>query len=107
MLTKYILPALAACGVLFAVMFVRAGNKPIPASQPVAEPAQAPFAAYVAGAGLVEASTENIAVSTPVPGLVTAVFVKVGATVKAGEPLFKLDDRNLQAELSVRQSALK
>jgi multidrug efflux pump subunit AcrA (membrane-fusion protein) len=91
---------------LFAVMFVRAGSKPIPASQPVAEPAMAPYAAYVAGAGLVEASTENIALSTPVPGLVTQVFVKVGATVKAGDPLFKLDDRNLEAELLVRQSAL-
>jgi multidrug resistance efflux pump len=107
MLTKYLLPALAVCGALFAVMFVRAGNNPVPASQPVAEPAMAPFAAYVAGAGLVEASTENIAVGTPLPGLVTEVLVKVGQPVKTGEPLFKLDDRDLRAELIVRQSALK
>jgi multidrug efflux pump subunit AcrA (membrane-fusion protein) len=41
-----------------------------------------------------------------VPGLVTQVLVKVGATVKQGDPLFKLDDRDLQAELIVRQSSL-
>jgi multidrug resistance efflux pump len=106
MTTKYILPVLAACGVLFAVMFVRAGNKPVPPAEPVAEPAMAPYEAYVAGAGLVEASTENIAISTPVPGLVTQVLAKVGAQVKQGDPLFKLDDRDLQAELIVRRSAL-
>ena len=107
MLTKYVLPTLAVCGALFAVMFVRAGNKPVPASQPVAEPAMAPFAAYVAGAGLVEASSENITIGTPLPGLVTEVLVKVGADVKAGQPLFKLDDRDLRAEMMVRESALK
>jgi multidrug resistance efflux pump len=106
MTTKYILPVLAVSGVLFAVMFVRAGNKPVPPAEPVAEPAMAPYDAYVAGAGLVEASTENIAISTPVPGLVTQVLAKVGAQVKQGDPLFKLDDRDLQAELIVRQSAL-
>jgi hypothetical protein len=68
MTTKYILPIVAACGVLFAVMFVRAGNKPIPAAQPVAEPAMAPYDAYVAGAGLVEASTENIGSARRCPG---------------------------------------
>jgi len=94
------------CGALFAVMFVRAGNKPVPASQPVAEPAMAPFAAYVAGAGLVEASSENIAIGTPLPGLVTEVMVKVGADVKSGQPLFKLDDRDLRAEMIVSQAAL-
>src|SRR5688500_4032617 len=107
MLTKYLLPTLAVCGALFAVMFVRAGNKPVPASQPVAEPAMAPFQAYVAGAGLVEASSENIAVGTPLPGLVTEVMVKVGADVKVGQPLFKLDDRDLRAEMIVSQAALK
>jgi multidrug efflux pump subunit AcrA (membrane-fusion protein) len=106
MFTRYILPILAIAGVVWAVLFVRAGSKPIPASQPVAEPAHAPFESYIAGAGLVEASTENIAVGTIVPGVVTDLFVKVGDTVKAGDPLFKVDDRDLQAELIVRKSGL-
>lgn len=106
MFTKYILPLVAVAGVVFAVMFVRAGNKPVPASQPVAQPAQAPFAAYIAGAGIVEAASENIAVGAVVPGIVQQIFVQVGSDVKRGDPLFKIDERELAAELLVRKSAL-
>lgn len=99
MITKYVLPIVAVAGLIFAILFVRAGNKPVPASQPVAQPAAAPFAAYIAGAGIVEARSENIAVGATVAGTVQQVFVKVGDHVKAGEPLFKTDDRDLQAQL--------
>src|SRR5262249_46218691 len=49
---------------------------------------------------------ENIAISTPVSGLVVAVLVNAGDRVTAGQPLFSLDDRDLQAELGVRRGAL-
>ena len=106
MFRKFLLPALAIAGVVFAILTVRAGNKPVPVSKPVAEPALAPFPSYVAGSGLIEAATENIAVGTPVAGVVTLVNAKVGDTVKAGTPLFQIDDRELRAELAVRQAAL-
>src|SRR5688572_31574075 len=107
MICKYLLPAVAIIGVLFAVYQVVTGSKPTPASPPVAQPAESPYDSYVAGAGLIEASTENIAIGTPVAGVVMDVHVKVGQDVKAGEPLFKIDDRNLQAELAVQQAALR
>jgi RND family efflux transporter MFP subunit len=107
MFTKYLLPALAVAGVIFAVVFVRAGSKPVPASQPVAQPAQAPFNSYIAGAGIVEAATENIAVGTLVAGVVSEMSVKVGNDVTRGQALFKVDDRDLQAELLVRQAQLQ
>jgi multidrug efflux pump subunit AcrA (membrane-fusion protein) len=106
MFRKFLLPALAIAGVVFAILTVRAGNKPVPVSKPVAEPALAPFRSYVAGSGLIEASTENIAVGTHVAGVVTEVPGKVGETVKAGAPLFQIDDRDLKAELAVREAAL-
>jgi len=106
MFTKYLLPAVAVAGILFAIVFVRAGNRPVPASQPVAPPAAAPFAAYIAGAGIVEARSENIAVGAPVAGVVTKVYVKVGDQVKAGQELFKIDDRDLLAERLVRRAAV-
>ena len=56
--------------------------------------------------GLVEASTENISVGTPLAGVVSRVFVTAGPAVKAGDPLFELDARHLRAELAVRQQAL-
>ena len=107
MITRYGLPLLAIAGVIFAVVFVRAGNKPVPASQPVAQPAQAPFDSYIAGAGIVEASTENISVGTVVPGIVRELYVKIGDKVKAGSPLFKIDDRDLQADLLTKKAAVE
>lgn len=106
MIRKFVLPLMAVLGVVFAIFTVRAGNKPVPVSQPVAEPARSPFATYVAGSGLIEAATENIAVGTNVPGVVTQVFVKVGDRVKAGDRLFQIDDRDLRAEVGVREAAL-
>ena len=106
MIRKIVLPALAVLGVVFAIYTVRAGNKPVPVSQPVAEPARSPFPTYVAGSGLIEAATENIAVGTTVPGVVTDVLVKVGDKVKLGDALFRIDDRELKAQLAVREAAL-
>jgi HlyD family secretion protein len=60
----------------------------------------------VGAIGLVEARSENIAISLPLPGLVTRVDVKAGDRVRKGARLFSLDARDLEAELAVRQSAL-
>jgi len=106
MIRKYLLPLLAVAGFVFAVRTVMSQAQPVIAAPPVAPAAQSGFSHFVAGAGIVEASTENIAVGTPVPGLVTEVFVKVGSDVAVGDPLFKLDDRSLLAELAVQEAAL-
>jgi HlyD family secretion protein len=107
MIRRYFLPLLAVVGVAFALWTVVTGSRPVPAALPVAPPAQAPFASYVAGSGIIEASTQNIAVGTHVSGVVTEILVKVGDSVKVGDPLFKLDDRALQAELAQRRAALR
>jgi HlyD family secretion protein len=104
MFRKIMLPILAVLGVVFAVYSVVTGQRQMPPAQPVTQPAQPQFDSYVAGAGIVEASTENIAVGTLVPGVVTEIFVKIGDAVKAGAPLFRIDDRDLRAELVVRQA---
>jgi RND family efflux transporter MFP subunit len=105
MFRKVVLPGLAVLGVVFAIYSVVTGQRQLPPAQPVTQPAQPQFDSYVAGAGIVEASTENIAVGTFVPGVVTEIFVKVGDQVKAGSPLFRIDDRDLRSELTVRQAA--
>jgi multidrug efflux pump subunit AcrA (membrane-fusion protein) len=60
----------------------------------------------VAAEGLVEASSENISIGTPLSDVVTEVPVVVGQVVKCHETLFKLDDRQLRADLAVRQADL-
>ena len=70
------------------------------------------------GFGIVEAQRENIPIGSTVPGAVLEVYVdgrpgfdpphkKVGDRVKRGDPLFRIDDRDLTAELKVRESSLR
>src|SRR5688572_30611496 len=68
MIRKYVLPVIAPLGLLMAVFLVLQGSKAVPAAQPVTQPAPAPYATYIAGAGLIEAATENIAIGTGVGG---------------------------------------
>jgi len=107
MIRTFLIPILAIAGVLVAVVTVIQGSKPPVAQPPVIEPPRAPFAAFVAGSGLIEAASQNIAVGSPISALVMAVHVKVGDPIKAGDPLFELDMRDLKAELAVRESAVK
>src|SRR5215475_4169750 len=69
-------------------------------------PPAADYQHTVGAVGLVEASSENISISTAVSGLVVKVYVKAGDRVKAGQYLFSLDDRDLQAEIATRKAAL-
>jgi len=106
MIRKYVLPLLAFLGVIFGLYMVHVGAQRPLVAPPAAEPSHAPYKSYVAGSGIIEAATENIAVATPVGGVATQIFVKVNDHVKAGQPLFKLDDRNLQATLAVEKAQI-
>ncbi|TRW92917.1 efflux RND transporter periplasmic adaptor subunit [Candidatus Methylobacter oryzae] len=106
MQVKYTLPILAAAGFLFAAYTVVTSNKPTPVAPAVAPPASAPFKSFIAGAGIVEPKSQNIAIGTPLSGIVKTVTVKVGDKVKAGATLFFLDDRDTRAELAVKLADL-
>jgi RND family efflux transporter MFP subunit len=99
---KYILPLLAIAGFLFAAYTVINSNQPTPIAQAVTEPSTAPFKAFIAGSGIIEAQSQNIAIGTPLPGIVKTVAVKVGDQVKTGAPLFYLDDRDTRAALAIK-----
>jgi HlyD family secretion protein len=107
MLYKIFLPILSAIALAFAVRHVVVDDQKQPKTAPPIEPARAPFKSGLAGAGVVEPVTENIAVGSPLPGVVAQVLVEVGQEVKVGDPLFRLDDRNLRAEEQVRQTLLE
>lgn len=104
MITRWLLPLLALAGLALAVTVTARGARMPPDAAPVALPAQSAFATHVAGAGLIEARSENIAVAAPVGGLVTAVRVQAGQDVRAGDVLFELDARVPRAQLAVREA---
>src|SRR3972149_1509032 len=107
MIRKYLPPFLAVLGLGFAVLTVVSGSKTIPPAMPFVDPPSPPFVSSVAGTGIVEANTENIAIGTLVPGVVSEIYVSVGGKIKSGDMLFRLDDRDLKAQLAVRQAALR
>jgi HlyD family secretion protein len=103
---KYLLPLLAIAGLFFAGYTVVSSNQPMPIAQAVSEPSTSPFKEFIAGAGIIEAQSQNIAIGTPLPRIVNRVAVKVGDTVKAGSPLFYLDERDTRAELAIKEADL-
>ena len=103
---QFAVPVVAIGLLVFAVVYVLGTRKvDVPVTPPIA-PASAPFSDTVAGNGMIEAETENIAVGSPTAGLVVQVLVKQGDEVKAGTPLFRLDDRELKSELVIREADL-
>jgi multidrug efflux pump subunit AcrA (membrane-fusion protein) len=106
MLYKILLPLVALVALGFAARHIVVADQEPPKLPPPVEPTRSPFASSVAGAGVVEPLTENIALGSPLPGVVVEVFAKVGDEVVPGQKLFRLDDRQLRAERDVRRAAL-
>lgn len=106
MIRTILIPLLAIVGVIMAAMTVVRTSRPIEALPPVISPPSAPFDAFVAGSGLVEASSRNIEIGTPIGGIVTEVLVTVNDPIEPGSPLFRLDTRDLRADREVRVAQL-
>jgi HlyD family secretion protein len=103
----YVLAGLAVAGAAIAVFAVIDTNRPA-ATVTTAVPVQpVPFDSYVAGAGITETGRGNVAIGTAVPGVVSEVQVRVGEHVAPGDPLFRIDDRDLQAQLLVARANVR
>jgi HlyD family secretion protein len=106
MLTKFGLPIIAFFMLFFAVKNVITAQKPMPELPPPMEPTRNLLPYTVAAAGIIEPQTENITVGSPMAGVLVEVIAKVGTKVQPGDPLFRLDDRQLRAELLTRKAML-
>jgi RND family efflux transporter MFP subunit len=109
MIRKYILPLLAMGMLAFAVVHALFIQRTEPATTPPLSPPLTPFGDTVAGAGMIEPSTEasgtsTISVGSQLAGAVSKVNVSVGQEVKAGDLLFELDPRQTEADLRVREA---
>ncbi|HLF97193.1 MAG TPA: efflux RND transporter periplasmic adaptor subunit [Methylococcaceae bacterium] len=103
---NYLLPLLAIAGFLFGLFSAVRGNQPPPVTPAAVEPAASPFPAFIAGSGIVEASTRNIEIGTPLSGVVDKVAAQVGDKVGAGDLLFRLDPRAYAAQEAVKRAAV-
>src|SRR5215470_2407027 len=101
------LPFLALLLGCLGIYHIGRESQSAPAAAPPESPARSPFEDRIAASGMVEARTENIAIGAALSGLVLEVHVpsdRVGTHVEAGQPLFRMDDRHLKAQLKVAEA---
>jgi HlyD family secretion protein len=108
MIIKYVLPLLALVALAFTAFFVVTSNPAATEEATTRQPALKIPGAVLAGTGIVEPVGGNIAVGSPLPGVVAEVIDsgEIGKVVKKDTLLFRLDDRNLKADLEVKKAAL-
>jgi HlyD family secretion protein len=107
MFRKYVLPIIALAGIIVAILIASRANKTLPPAAPVSAAPQPPYRAFVAGAGIIEANSENIAIGTQIAGIVSKIYVQIGNQVKTGDPLFTIDDRAQRALVAVKTAAVQ
>lgn len=100
------MPLLALIGFIFALVSVL-GRAEVPPKMPMNMPPLAVFEDNIAGIGVVEPKSEVIAIGTELPGVVREIHVKVGEGVKKGEPLFSLDQRDINAQIISLEATLR
>jgi multidrug efflux pump subunit AcrA (membrane-fusion protein) len=103
------LPLAAAGLIAFAISVAHRPDADQALAQPAGQPAAAgaETGSVVAALGVVEPSTEAIAVAAELPGVVREVLVKPGQDVAKGAPLFRLDARAVEARLGAARAALR
>jgi HlyD family secretion protein len=107
---KYALPISAVLMLAFGCYHVVRSQPSDEKLVPPAAPARSPYPKSIAAAGIVEARSENIAVGAAIPGIVLQTWITpddVGKYVSKGAPLFRVDDRHLQAQLAMQQANLE
>jgi HlyD family secretion protein len=99
------LPSVALMGFVFALMTVFS-NSPAPANEPAVTPPTSAYESAVAGIGVIEPQSEIINIGTELSGIIRKVHVKIGSQVKAGDLLFTLDERDIDAQIKTFEANL-
>ncbi|MBX9805859.1 MAG: secretion protein HlyD [Alphaproteobacteria bacterium] len=97
---------LACLGIIGGFILVYDGRRPPRTAHPITQPAASYYKHFIAGSGIVESMSENIEVGTLVSGIIDKVHVEVGNKVKAGSPLFSLDNRQAWADITTQKAAV-
>lgn len=95
---KWVLPSLAMMGACIGIAVIFWTQRQLPIPPILFPPATSPYAHWIAAAGTIEASSENISVGSPFSEIVTKIYVKEGDWVSTGDLLFELDPRFFEAQ---------
>lgn len=106
LLKRYWLIIFAIIMIAYTLYAVFSHPKP-KLAEPSIEAAKSPYKKTIAGIGIIEGSSENIAIGTSISGIVTEIYVKAGQMINKDKPLFSIDPEDAQARLLVAQTNLK
>lgn len=102
---KWIVVAAIVCiGIVTLFMWREKVRKSVPIPKQIVPGQFSPYKSYISAVGIVEASTGNINIGSPVNRVVAKIEVKVGQKVKEGDVLFRLESNDLQADLTGRRA---
>ncbi|NVE95741.1 efflux RND transporter periplasmic adaptor subunit [Altererythrobacter lutimaris] len=108
--SRKVLPIIAVVALIAAAIYVVTGlpdrSLAEPENQPPRAAGELANSARVAGAGVVEPSSEVIDIGTAISGLVTELQVAPGDFVEPGQPLFVVDQRSARARLQEANAAI-
>jgi HlyD family secretion protein len=106
MFRKYGLPILAIAGALLALWVVYLSQRTVPPPPILFPPPTSPYPYAIAGAGTLEASTQNISVGCPFNEVIDKIFIVEGDRVKKGDLIFQLDLRAFIAAEEIARAQL-
>lgn len=107
MYRSFLVPLISFGMITLASWHIFARQRPIEQTEPPLVPPTSSYANQIAGAGIVEPESENIAVGSDVSGIVSKVFVRVGQVVEPGTPLLQIDDELIAADVAVKRAELE
>jgi len=99
-LTRHGIPLLALAMLIFAGWSIASKYRPRSVTAPPIAAPTSPYDDCVAGSGIIEPASEVIALAIERGGVVARIDVRAGDLVKAGQPLFAIDDRNYRAAVA-------
>ncbi len=101
--SRIILPILAVIAIIVTAIIVMGSQPDRSVKAADKTPAKAGSdmtQGAVAGAGIVEPSSEVISIGSHVSGVVSTVYVTAGQQVTAGQPLFAIDSRQVRSSIT-------
>jgi len=104
--TRHGIPLLAIAMISFAGWSIAAKHTSREVTSPPITAPTNPYEDNVAGTGIVEPASEVIALAIERGGVVTRIDVMAGYRVKAGQPLFAIDERNYRAAVAQDEAAV-
>jgi multidrug resistance efflux pump len=96
-MTKKISIILPLLGLIVVGIWVVISARKVEHAPPLVQPVSSPYAHAIAATGVVEASDRNFNLSPPISGQLTKLYVRENDTVKTGDKLYQIDDRQQAA----------